>query len=64
MYTGANNYRGWEIRHDPYRPLSGQWWARQHGVTINHNNEAGLRNMIDFKVNEANERRNQHDPTR
>lgn len=41
------NYRGWHIYPGPEHPVTGQWRARRHGVTMGGNTLEMLRSMID-----------------
>jgi len=43
------HYLGWRVYYDPSAPITGRYWAVQHGVTICTNTESGLIEMIKIK---------------
>ena len=48
------NYRGWSYNFDRYRPVTGQWRAEQHGVSMCAGSEDALKRMIDSKATGGN----------
>lgn len=51
------NYRGWEIDYSGSRPVTGQWRAVQHGVSICAGDKESLQRMIDYKIHDRQEAR-------
>lgn len=44
-----NFYKGWTISYSAARPITGQWRAVRHGVSISAGTRAALLRMIDTR---------------
>jgi hypothetical protein len=51
------NYQGWELKYYPGHPITGQWRAEQHGVTMCAGTKESIKRMIDRRIYEQRENR-------
>ena len=51
------HYQGWNYAHNPALPVTGQWYATQHGVRMCAGTKADLLRMIDVRNIEARDAR-------
>ena len=58
--TGATkytDYRGWQLWYRPAAPVTGRWGAVQNGVELGTTTPQGVRDMIDHRIADEQERR-------
>lgn len=59
--AGMNDYhyRGWRISYNGSRPATGTWRAERFGVGMCNNSEESIKRMVDTKVDEERQWRNE-----
>lgn len=55
-------YRGWDIWHDRFQPVTGQWRAMRFGVGMCAGTKEALHRMIDSRIAEKQNSGPIHNP--